>query len=45
MVRDSGAWHHLTDGAPHDEIAAAAGLLADAEGLAPAGESEHCTSP
>jgi len=28
--RNGGAWHHLTDGAPRDEIAAAAALLAAA---------------
>jgi Ser/Thr protein kinase RdoA (MazF antagonist) len=37
-ARDGGAWHHLTDGRPEDEIAAAAGLLADAEGLVPDGD-------
>lgn len=36
--RDGGAWHHLADGGPHDEIAAAARLLGYAEGLVPAGE-------
>jgi Ser/Thr protein kinase RdoA (MazF antagonist) len=36
--RPGGAWHHLAEGDPHDEIAAAAGLLADAEYLVPAPE-------
>ena len=31
VVRYGGAWHHLADGGPHEEIAAAAALLADAE--------------
>ena len=38
VARDGGAWHHLADGDPHDEVAAAARLLADAEVLVPAGE-------
>jgi Ser/Thr protein kinase RdoA (MazF antagonist) len=38
MARHGGAWHHLTDGAPRDEIAAAAGLLAAAGELVAPGE-------
>jgi Ser/Thr protein kinase RdoA (MazF antagonist)/predicted enzyme related to lactoylglutathione lyase len=37
-ARAGGAWHHLADGGPEDEIAAASRLLADAEGLVPVGE-------
>lgn len=36
--RDGGAWHHLADGSPGAEIAAAAALLDAAEGLVGAGE-------
>lgn len=38
MARDGGAWHHLAEGGPSDEVAAAARLLADAAGLVSAGE-------
>jgi Ser/Thr protein kinase RdoA (MazF antagonist) len=37
-ARDGGGWHHLTDGGPQEEVAAARGLLADAAGLVPAGQ-------
>jgi Ser/Thr protein kinase RdoA (MazF antagonist) len=37
VTRPGGAWHHLADGSPRDEIATAAGQLADAESLVPAG--------
>jgi len=33
VTRAGGAWHHLADGGPGDEVAAAARMLADAEGL------------
>ena len=39
LHRAGGGWHHLTDGGPGDELAVAAGLLADAAGLVPAGEA------
>jgi Ser/Thr protein kinase RdoA (MazF antagonist) len=42
--RDGGAWHHLADGGPRDEVAAAARLLADAGGLVPAGERRRYES-
>ena len=37
ITRDGGAWHHLADGSPGAEIAAAAALLAAAEGRVAAG--------
>lgn len=36
IARDGGGWHHLVDGGPSDEVAAARGLLADAASLVPA---------
>ena len=36
-----GAWHHLADGSPHDEIAAATALLARARADAPARQQTH----
>jgi Ser/Thr protein kinase RdoA (MazF antagonist) len=38
--RPGGAWHHLADGNPRLEIAAAAKLLADAESIVPDGERD-----
>jgi Ser/Thr protein kinase RdoA (MazF antagonist) len=36
-ARSGGGWHHLVDGSPQDEIAAARALLADCEDRVPAG--------
>jgi Ser/Thr protein kinase RdoA (MazF antagonist) len=38
--RPGGAWHHMADGGPADELAAARNLLAGAEGLISADERE-----
>jgi Ser/Thr protein kinase RdoA (MazF antagonist) len=38
IARPGGAWHHLAEGLPRDEIAAAARILDEAEERIPAGE-------
>jgi Ser/Thr protein kinase RdoA (MazF antagonist) len=38
VARPGGAWHHLAEGLPRDEIAAAAAILDDAEERVPAAE-------
>src|SRR6202050_4644330 len=38
IARPGGAWHHLAEGLPRDEIAAAARILDEAEECIPAGE-------
>jgi len=44
VARDGGGWHHLVDGSPRDEVAAARGLLADAADLVPAsGRAQYDT--
>jgi Ser/Thr protein kinase RdoA (MazF antagonist) len=40
VSRSGGAWHHLTEGLPGDEVAAGLGLLAQAEGLVPSGQRD-----
>ena len=40
IKQPGGAWHHLTDGAPEAEVAAAAALLAESEDLVPTGEEK-----
>ncbi len=38
LARPGGGWHHLTNGGPGDEVAAAASLFGAAEGLVPPGD-------
>ena len=38
VCRQGGAWHHLADGGPGEEIAAAQGMLHDAADLVPTGQ-------
>jgi len=40
IARPGGAWHHLAEGLPRDEIAAAARILDEAEERIPAGEQK-----
>ena len=40
IARPGGAWHHLAEGLPRDEIAAAARILDEAEECIPAGEQK-----
>lgn len=44
VARPGGAWHHLADGGPEDEVAAAIRLLADAEGQVGAAERHRYES-
>ncbi len=41
LARPGGAWHHLTDGLPRDEISAAQALLADCQDRVPLAERKH----
>jgi Ser/Thr protein kinase RdoA (MazF antagonist) len=41
IARPGGGWHHLADGAPGDELAAAGAMLAAAEGTVAAHEQHH----
>ena len=41
LARPGGAWHHLTDGLPRDEIAAAQALLADCQDRVTLADREH----
>jgi Ser/Thr protein kinase RdoA (MazF antagonist) len=41
VTREGGAWHHLAEGGPGEELAAAARMLADAEGLVPLAERDR----
>ncbi|MFZ0216884.1 MAG: MarR family transcriptional regulator, partial [Candidatus Dormiibacterota bacterium] len=38
VAQPGGAWHHLADGGPREELTATAQFLADAAGTAPAGQ-------
>ena len=44
IARPGGAWHHLAEGLPRDEIAAAARILDEAEEHIPAGERKACAA-